>query len=132
MAGGLLVSFLLAAIVWSLAKNRRRAAAANQRMQSDIVRREQIEAQLREKETSFRYLFEKNPNPMWVYDRGTLSILEVSDAAVAHYGYSHDEFRRMRITDLRPAGEVPRLVSYTQNRPEIGRASCRERVCQYA
>src|SRR3546814_9030158 len=84
------------------------AAAANQRLQSDIARREQIEAQLREKETSFRYLFEKNPNPMLVFDRSTLSILEVNGAAVAHYGYSHDEFRRMRIADLRPAGDVPR------------------------
>src|SRR3546814_5932663 len=93
------------------------AAAANQRLQSDIARREQIEAQLREKGTSFRYLFEKNPNPMWVFDRGTLSILEVNDAAVAHYGYSHDEFRRMRIADLRPAKDVPRLVSYLQDRP---------------
>lgn len=116
LGGGLVVSFLLSAIAWSLAKNRRQAAAANQRLQSDIVRREQIEARLREKETSFRYLFEKNPNPMWVFDRSTLSILEVNDAAVAHYGYSHDEFRRMRIADLRPAEDVPRLMSYMQNR----------------
>src|SRR3546814_2558830 len=92
-------------------------AAAHQRLQSDIARREQIEARLREKETSFRYLFEKNPNPMWVFDRSTLSILEVNDAAAAHYGYSHDEFRRMRIAELRPAGDVPRLISYMQNRP---------------
>jgi PAS domain S-box-containing protein len=54
---------------------------------------------------------------MWVFDRGTLSILEVNDAAVARYGYAHDEFRRLRITDLRPAEDVPRLVSYLQNRP---------------
>jgi PAS domain S-box-containing protein len=117
LGGGVLVSFLLSAIAWSLGKNRMQAAAANQRLQSDIARREQIEAQLREKETSFRYLFEKNPNPMWVFDRGTLSILEVNDAAVVHYGYSHDEFRRMRITDLRPAEDVSRLVSYMQDRP---------------
>jgi PAS domain S-box-containing protein len=117
LGGGVLVSFLLAAIAWSLARNRAQAAAANLRLQADIERRKGIEAQLREKETSFRYLFEKNPNPMWVFDRGTLSILEVNDAAVARYGYAHDEFRRLRITDLRPAEDVPRLVSYLQNRP---------------
>src|SRR3546814_7263989 len=54
---------------------------------------------------------------MWVFDRSTLSFLEVNDAAVAHYCYSHDEFRRMRIAELRPAGDVPRLISYMQNRP---------------
>jgi PAS domain S-box-containing protein len=116
VVGGAFASLLLSTIAWSLAKNRTQAAEANKRLQLDIARREQIEARLREKETSFRYLFEKNPNPMWVYDRSTLSILEVNDTAVSHYGYSHDEFRRMRITDLRPAEDVPELVSYVQNR----------------
>jgi PAS domain S-box-containing protein len=115
--GGLLVSVLLWAIVWTLAKNRAQGAVANERLRSDIAKRERVEAQLRETETSFRYLFEKNPNPMWVFDRETLAILEVNDAAAAHYGYSKEEFRRMRITDLRPADDVPKLKSYLQNRP---------------
>src|SRR3546814_17953446 len=41
LGGGLAVSFLLSAIAWSLAKNRRQAAAANQRLQSDIARSEE-------------------------------------------------------------------------------------------
>ena len=88
------------------------------RLKADIARREEVERQLRDAESSFRFLFEKNPNPMWVFDRETLSILEVNDAAVAHYGYSHDEFRRLRITDLRPADEVPRLMACMENRSE--------------
>jgi len=117
LGGGTLVSFLLAAITWALARNRAQAAAANLQLQADIQRREAVEAQLREKEASFRYLFEKNPNPMWVFDRTTLAILEVNDAAVGHYGYSHDEFRRISIADLRPAEDVPRLMSYLKARP---------------
>src|SRR3546814_12110709 len=81
LGGGLAVSFLLSAIAWSLAKNRRQAAASNQRLQSDIARREQIEARLREKEQSFRHLFEKNPKPMWGFARTTLTILEGSGSA---------------------------------------------------
>jgi len=117
LGGGVLVSVLLAAITWSIARNRTQAAAANLQLRADIDRRESIEAQLREKEASFRYLFEKNPNPMWVFDRATLAVLEVNDAAVAHYGYSHDEFRRISITDLRPTEDVPRLTSYLKDRP---------------
>jgi len=116
LGGGTLVSFLLAAITWSLARNRAQAAAANLQLRADIERREAVEAQLREQEASFRYLFEKNPNPMWVFDRATLGILEVNEAAVAHYGYSHEEFRRINITDLRPAEDVPRLMTYLRNR----------------
>jgi PAS domain S-box-containing protein len=114
---GLLISVLLWAIAWSLARNRAQAAAAAARLEADLRRREQIEAQLRETETSFRYLFEKNPNPMWVFDHETLDILEVNEAAAEHYGYSLEEFRQMRITELRPAEDIPQLKSYISDRP---------------
>ena len=37
---------------------------------------------------SFRFLFDSNPVPVWVFDRETLRFLAVNDAAVEHYGYS--------------------------------------------
>ncbi|HET6159477.1 MAG TPA: PAS domain-containing protein [Dongiaceae bacterium] len=40
----------------------------------------------------FRYLFERNPTPMWVYDLATLAFLEVNEAALRHYGYEREEF----------------------------------------
>jgi PAS domain S-box-containing protein len=58
---------------------------------------------------SYRELFRRSPQPMWVYDRETLRFLDVNDSAVAHYGYSFDEFLRMTIEDIRPAEEVGRL-----------------------
>jgi PAS domain S-box-containing protein len=57
----------------------------------------------------FRLLFENNPVPMWVYDLATLAFLEVNSAAVAQYGYSREEFLRMRITDIRPPEELERM-----------------------
>ena len=59
---------------------------------------------------SFRLLFASNPLPMWVYDIDTLAFREVNDAAVDHYGYSRDEFLAMRLPDIRPPEDVPRLV----------------------
>lgn len=116
-AGGVLISFLLWAIVWSLAKHRLQMAATNRQLQSDIAGRERVERQLREAEASFRYLFEQNPNPMWVFDSRTLSILEANEAAASHLGYSRDELREMRITEFRPAEDVSQLESYRQDRP---------------
>jgi diguanylate cyclase (GGDEF)-like protein/PAS domain S-box-containing protein len=43
---------------------------------------------------------------MWVHDPETLRILEVNDAAVAHYGYSREEFVSMTLPDLRPTEDV--------------------------
>ncbi len=65
-----------------------------------------------QREAKFRVLFAHNPVPMWVYDSETLVFLEVNDAAVVHYGYSRSEFLKLRITDIRPEEDVPRLNSH--------------------
>lgn len=54
-------------------------------------------------------MFERNPLPMWVFDLETLYFLEANLTAVAHYGYSRDEFLRMRITEIRPPEEAERV-----------------------
>ena len=71
-------------------------------------------------DASFRLLFSSNPLPMWVYDIETLAFREVNDAAVAHYGYSRDEFLAMRIADIRPPEDVPRLVQEIEALRELG------------
>jgi len=58
-------------------------------------------------EEILRLLFTKSPLPMWVYDVDTLHFLAVNEAAVQRYGYSPDEFLRMRITDLRAQADRP-------------------------
>ena len=65
----------------------------------------------------FRYLFDQNPTPMWVYELGSLAFLEVNQAAIQNYGYSRAEFLGMRITDIRPSEDVPKLLDLTANRP---------------
>jgi diguanylate cyclase (GGDEF)-like protein/PAS domain S-box-containing protein len=62
-------------------------------------------------EASFRMLFSANPQPMWVYEVGTLRFLEVNDAAVRHYGYSRETFLSMTIADIRPAEDVHRVIA---------------------
>src|SRR5438552_16957643 len=75
----------------------------------DITEAKRAEESRRQSEASFRLLFTSNPLPMWVYDVATMAFLEVNAAAVANYGYSREEFLGMRITDIRPPEEVPRL-----------------------
>jgi PAS domain S-box-containing protein len=66
-----------------------------------------------------RVLFDRHPLPLWVYDRTTRRILEVNDAAVAAYGYTREEFLALRIDDLRPEAEVPRLLEYVARGREL-------------
>ena len=71
-------------------------------------------------EASFRLLFMNNPQPMWVYALKTLELLEVNEAATQQYGYSRDEFLRMKITHIRPQEDVSRLLEdIAQDRTQL-------------
>lgn len=50
-------------------------------------------------------LFERHPQPMWVYDQESLRFLRVNDAALSAYGYSRDEFLAMTLADIRSAAD---------------------------
>jgi len=76
----------------------------------DATKRKRQEEQLRDSEDRYRNLFEWNPHPVVVFDRTTLGILAVNEAAVQKYGYSQAEFLAMTIIDLRPLEEDPVLV----------------------
>jgi PAS domain S-box-containing protein len=77
---------------------------------TDITEGKRAEEMLRSSEQRYRSLFESNPNPMWIYDCETLSFLAVNEAAVRHYGFSHEEFRAMTIKDVRPPEDIPALM----------------------
>ena len=68
--------------------------------------------QIKNDELKYRLLFERNPIPMWVFDRNTLKFLTVNDAAIHQYGYSREEFLMMRTLDLRDAEEQQRLREF--------------------
>ena len=74
------------------------------------IERERAEATVRDSEERYRLLFERNPQPMWVFDLETLRFLAVNAAAIEHYGYSREDFLAMTIKDIRPAEDVPRLL----------------------
>src|SRR5947208_1413758 len=83
--------------------------------------------QLRLSDDWYRALFDDHPVPMWVFDPDTLRFLAVNDAAVAHYGYSRDEFTGLTLTDIRPEEDVPRLISAVRRATGDGDGTWRHR-----
>ncbi|HEY5591949.1 MAG TPA: PAS domain S-box protein [Paludibacter sp.] len=61
-------------------------------------------------EEKYRFMFDNNPQPNWIYDIETLAFLEVNEAAIIHYGYSKKEFLSMTLKDIRLAEDVPSLL----------------------
>jgi diguanylate cyclase (GGDEF)-like protein/PAS domain S-box-containing protein len=65
----------------------------------------------------YRVVFERNPIPMWIFDRKTLRFLAVNEAALRQYGYSEAEFLGMTILEIRPEDTVQAVVQdVTQRR----------------
>ena len=64
---------------------------------------------LLESEEDYRYLFDNNPQPMWIYDSESLRFLGINNAAIHHYGYSREEFLGMTIKDIRPKEDIEAL-----------------------
>ncbi|MFO8039951.1 MAG: EAL domain-containing protein [Sodalinema sp.] len=83
----------------------------------DMTDAKQAYEALAESEERYRNLFECHPQPMWIYDQESLRFLAVNQAAIAHYGYSHDEFMAMTIEAIRPAEDVPSLLDNLQHIP---------------
>jgi diguanylate cyclase (GGDEF)-like protein/PAS domain S-box-containing protein len=78
---------------WVRILERRMADGTRIGVRSDIT-------DIKRREESFRLLFESNPVPMWVHERGSCRILAINDAAVALYGYDRDTCLTMKTDDF--------------------------------
>jgi diguanylate cyclase (GGDEF)-like protein/PAS domain S-box-containing protein len=67
--------------------------------------------ELKQREASFRLLFDANPAPMIVCALEGERILSVNDAAVEHYGYSPAEFQKLSIRGLQAFDTEPPWLS---------------------
>lgn len=82
----------------------------------DITPRKKAEQELKEQaealtisEKRYADLFQLSPLPKFLYDVQTLKFIDVNQAMVNHYGYSHDEFIQMTLRDIRPESERMRF-----------------------
>jgi diguanylate cyclase (GGDEF)-like protein/PAS domain S-box-containing protein len=60
---------------------------------------------LKQREASFRLLFEDNPVPMFVLRHDTQAFLAANAAALSHYGFSRQQLLAMSLHDLRAEGD---------------------------
>lgn len=72
---------------------------------TDIQEQKVLEQQLRQSEQTYRYLFDKNPNPLLIITVEEKKILKVNEQATQIYGYSSEEFTQLYAVDLYPSDE---------------------------
>ena len=72
----------------------------NEELQREISLRKQGEEELRKSKEQYRFLFEENPEPMWIFDLESLRFLAFNSAALRRYGYPAAEFRELSAPEL--------------------------------
>src|SRR5258706_11524099 len=87
------------------------------RLEHEASRHTAAHAALARTERDYRYLFEHSPTPMWVYDVESLAFLAVNDAAVALYGYSHDQFLSISMRDITHPDDIPAMLERIKSLP---------------
>lgn len=69
-----------------------------------------VEEALRESEERYRFMFENNPQPMFIYDLETLAFLQVNRAIIEQFGYSQEEFLSMTLKDIHRDEDIEKLM----------------------
>jgi PAS domain S-box-containing protein len=89
-----------------------------------VLELEAVREELENTATKYQQLFRAQPEAAWVFDLGTLRFVEVNDAAVRRYGYSHDDFLAMTIKDIDApdeGSELPAILHLEQSGPRLHR-----------
>jgi PAS domain S-box-containing protein len=68
---------------------------------NDVTEKKQLEESLISSELKFRTFFNVAPIPMWVIDPVSYKFVLVNKAALAHYGFSEEDFLKKTVMDLR-------------------------------
>ena len=99
-------------------------------LHSQAATERQYTAALRTSESQYRTLFADSPLPIVIYEPQTLRLVAANAAALAQYGYTHDEFLGLTIDMLRPPQEREEWRRETFACPLEGVRQYRGRHCR--
>ncbi len=96
----------------------------------DATEKKANELALVELVKQYKYLFENNPAPMFIWDFKTLEIIDCNEVAQTKYGYTREEFLALTILDLRPAAEIPEMFEVIYSEESYKRLYKKTRIHQ--
>ncbi|HKL03625.1 MAG TPA: PAS domain S-box protein, partial [Cryomorphaceae bacterium] len=82
---------------------------------TDITEKISARMALKQSEEKYKYLFEHNPAPMFIWDFETREIIDCNTAATMLYGYSRKELLNLSVLDIRPKEDIGRIERVSVN-----------------
>ncbi len=95
----------------------------NERLNQEIAERKKGEEALRRSEERYRQLFEKNRAIKLLVDLETAGIVDANPSALEFYGYSLEEIKQLKITDINILAAEQVVAAMTTIETEEGIAS---------
>ncbi len=83
-------------------------------MATDITPIRRLETELRCSEEKYRLFFNNDPNPILVFDRDTLEIMDANDRAAAEYRYDKPGLKELSFLDLTNGSDQARVRSFLE------------------
>ncbi|MBS4065098.1 MAG: PAS domain S-box protein [Chitinophagaceae bacterium] len=83
-------------------------------IQSDITAQKKADEALKRSEEQYRYLFDNNPAPIFIWNIDDFSFAEVNETFIEVYGYSRFELASMNIKQIRREEEIPALIEFAK------------------
>jgi PAS domain S-box-containing protein len=80
-------------------------------LQRDLTERKEVEEKLRESEERFRTIFDNSIDGILVTDLETKSLYTCNKAMCHMLGYSLEEIRNLRVTDIHPEEDLPYVAA---------------------
>jgi len=77
--------------------------------------------ELKQREASFRLMFDSNPVPMIVCSQDDERIVSVNDAAIEHYGYARADFEKLKISHVQAFESVAPWIGDQTNEERVAR-----------
>lgn len=78
----------------------------------DVASVKKLQKLLDDSERNNRFIFDVNPNAMWVFDARSLRILAANQAATAFYGVAQKRFLTLNMSALFPPGDDTELLDF--------------------
>jgi len=82
----------------------------NDKIIDELNEKKLAEQTLRLNEERYRYLYESNPAPMYIYDADTLKIVSVNETFKNYYGYQEEQLLKMNLSDIYPLEERSSVI----------------------
>ena len=80
----------------------------------DITERKNTAVLIQESEEKYRYLFNMNPQSIFIWDPENLKFVDLNETCLQLYGYTKEEFSHMTIMDIRDRSHFDKTKSLAQ------------------